>query len=361
MEIIIIEDDRSIRENLQEILEIYQYTVRAYTDGLQGLKGIQEHLPDLVICDIMTPNMDGFELLRTLKSKGETANIPFIFLTAKIERADQRKGMEMGADDYIVKPFTSEEILNAIDIRLQRLKYTETKIQNELDNKLDVFTKINSHEYNTPLNGIIGLSETLQNSLENLSQAEIKEIAMAIKSSAKRLHRTYKNFILYFQLQRGRKNKQKTSINANWLKQYVQNTLTEKAIKFNRLNDIKFSFNIQQDFETKLAADDLTYIIEELIWNALKFSAIKTEVNAHFSCDEHGFLIVISNHTNDEDDFFEKSEPFKQFHREVKEQQGSGLGLYLSKKMAEIQGWHLSQKQEAKQVSISLKIKRQTT
>ncbi len=105
MNILVIEDDSSIRENLQELLQAHGFEVQSYPDGLAGLAAIQEQLPDLVLCDIMMPKMDGYEVLQALKSSDKTANIPFIYITAKADRADQRLGMELGADDYIVKPF----------------------------------------------------------------------------------------------------------------------------------------------------------------------------------------------------------------------------------------------------------------
>lgn len=355
MEIIIIEDDQSIRENLQELLEVYGYTVRAYNNGFEGLKGIQERVPDLVVCDIMTPNMDGFEVLHTLKSKGETSNIPFIFLTAKVERADQRKGMEMGADDYIVKPFTSQEIINAIEIRLQKQKYTESKIQNELFNKLNAFAKINSHEYNTPLNGILGLSATLEDAVEQLSKSEIIEIAQAIKSSAKRLHRTFKNFIFYILLQKGELKSPESPISGQWLNDYVKTILNDKSFKFNRLNHIQFQSELDQDFSLNVPVDYLSYVIEELIWNALKFSEAETEVSVAIQKHAQGIDINFSNITKNTH-FFEKTEPFKQFNRETNEQQGSGLGLYLCKKIAEIYGWQLSEKRQGDLITLSLKI-----
>lgn len=355
MEIIIIEDDQSIRENLQEILETYDYTVRSFPDGAQGLKAIQEQVPDLVVCDIMTPFMDGFEVLKNLKSKQETANIPFIFLTAKVERSDQRRGMEMGADDYIVKPFTSGEILNAIDIRLKKQKNTAHKIQDELFNKLNALAKINSHEYNTPLNGIIGLSTALEESVDRLSKAEIVEIAQAVKSSAKRLHRTFKNFILYVLLQKGELSSQEMEVDGEWINHYVSTTLSAKALKFNRSNQIKFHSEINGNLSMQVPSDYLCYVIEELIWNALKFSASGTEVSVGIAGGTNGVKITISNATPNTS-FFEKVEPFKQFDREIQEQQGSGLGLYLSKKIAEIYGWQIQTNRQAGQISISLMI-----
>lgn len=118
--ILIIEDHDDIRESTAEILELAGYTVFTAPEGKTGVEMALEHLPDLVLCDIMMPVMDGYGVLYLLGKNAKTASIPLIFITAKAERADLRKGMEMGADDYITKPFDDMELLNAIESRLKK-------------------------------------------------------------------------------------------------------------------------------------------------------------------------------------------------------------------------------------------------
>src|SRR5690349_2753 len=98
--ILLIEDNEDLRQNTAEILELANYEVLAAENGLKGMEAAVEFHPDLIICDIMMPGLDGFEVLDALNKKGPTKSIPFIFLTAKSERKDFRKGMESGADDY---------------------------------------------------------------------------------------------------------------------------------------------------------------------------------------------------------------------------------------------------------------------
>jgi CRP-like cAMP-binding protein len=118
--ILIIEDNLDVRENTAEILELANYKVLQAENGKQGVELAQQVKPDLIICDIMMPVLDGYGVLHMLSKNPETATIPFIFLTAKAERSELRKGMEMGADDYITKPFDDIELLNAIESRLKR-------------------------------------------------------------------------------------------------------------------------------------------------------------------------------------------------------------------------------------------------
>lgn len=119
--ILLIEDNDEIRENTAEILELANYKVSAAANGKLGIEQALADKPDLIICDIMMPVLDGYGVLHLINKNPELNGIPFIFLTAKSERADFRKGMEMGADDYISKPFSDLELLNAIDSRLKKM------------------------------------------------------------------------------------------------------------------------------------------------------------------------------------------------------------------------------------------------
>ncbi|GAA4794644.1 response regulator [Olivibacter ginsenosidimutans] len=144
--ILIIEDNNDIRESTTEILELAGYEVYEATDGKSGVDLALKHVPDVILCDIMMPNLDGYGVLFLLGKHPETVNIPFIFLTAKAERADMRKAMEMGADDYLTKPFDDIELLNAIETRLKK------KASNHQDHTK--VTYINEAEQKNLLNGL---------------------------------------------------------------------------------------------------------------------------------------------------------------------------------------------------------------
>jgi len=119
--ILLIEDDMVLRENTAEILELSEYKVLTAANGKIGVSMAKEHIPDIIICDIMMPELDGYETLKTLSQHQTTKHIPFIFLSAKTERGDVRKGMNLGADDYITKPFTEDELISAIESRLAKV------------------------------------------------------------------------------------------------------------------------------------------------------------------------------------------------------------------------------------------------
>jgi CheY-like chemotaxis protein/CRP-like cAMP-binding protein len=120
--ILVIEDNLEVRENIAEILNLSGYTVLDAENGIEGVKIAKNNIPDLIICDVMMPQLDGFGTLKILQNTPETSNIPFVFLTAKSEKIDFRKGMSLGADDYLTKPFDDTDLLNAVEVRLKKSK-----------------------------------------------------------------------------------------------------------------------------------------------------------------------------------------------------------------------------------------------
>ena len=119
--VLLIEDDTTVRENTAELLELANYKIVTAANGKIGVDQARKHMPDLIVCDIMMPELDGYGVLENLSKEKTTQHIPFIFLSAKTERKDIRKGMEMGADDYLTKPFEENELINAIESRLAKV------------------------------------------------------------------------------------------------------------------------------------------------------------------------------------------------------------------------------------------------
>lgn len=118
--VLLIEDDMVLRENTAELLELSNFEVITASDGKVGLKNAKTYIPDIIVCDIMMPELDGYQVLDHLSKNSKTKSIPFIFLSAKTEHSDVRKGMNLGADDYITKPFTEDELVCAIKSRLAK-------------------------------------------------------------------------------------------------------------------------------------------------------------------------------------------------------------------------------------------------
>lgn len=142
--VLVIDDNPDIRDNTAEILELAGYRTYTAENGKVGVEVAQKEKPDVIVCDIMMPELDGYGVLHLLRKNEETQRIPFVFLTAKTERSDFRKGMEMGADDYITKPFEDIELLNAIEIRLKKAEILGNKYPASQDGINQFFQDVKS-------------------------------------------------------------------------------------------------------------------------------------------------------------------------------------------------------------------------
>jgi len=135
--VLIIEDDTVVRENTAELLELANYAVITAANGKIGITQAKKNKPDIIICDIMMPELDGYGVLKILSKEKTTKHIPFIFLTAKTERKDVRKGMDMGADDYLTKPFNETELISAIESRLAKAAIINERIEVKKNIEID--------------------------------------------------------------------------------------------------------------------------------------------------------------------------------------------------------------------------------
>ncbi len=144
--ILLIEDDPDVLENIKLLLEEENYNIVTTTNGIDGVKAAKEELPDLIICDITMPEMNGYQVLKVLSIDPQTNSIPFIFLTAKVGLQNLRKGMEIGADDYLMKPFKINELLKAIQIRLNKNYKIKGKIKETVKSQINTEKKLNEND-----------------------------------------------------------------------------------------------------------------------------------------------------------------------------------------------------------------------
>ena len=157
--ILVIEDNNEVRENIAEILELSNYRVLTAPEGKTGVETALKEKPDLIVCDIMMPVLDGYGVLHLLNKHNDTYGTPFIFLTAKSEKSDFRKGMEMGADDYITKPFDGIELLKAIEIRLQKNETLKIQAQSPVSQFLNTAATFSEQQLISDNNEIQSLAK----------------------------------------------------------------------------------------------------------------------------------------------------------------------------------------------------------
>lgn len=199
--ILVVEDDGSIRENLREMLEAEDFSVLDAADGAEGLRVALEIAPDLVVCDVNMPGLDGFQVLKGLRENPATVHIPLLFLTARADRTSLRRGMEMGAEDYLTKPFSRQELLAAVHSRLSRAESLAATYRKQLGNLRNTLARALPHEILTPLNGILGLSAILMEEFETVRRAEMLDIARGITHSGETLHQLMRRFLGYAELE----------------------------------------------------------------------------------------------------------------------------------------------------------------
>jgi two-component system, sensor histidine kinase and response regulator len=343
--ILVIEDEPQIRENIQEILQLSNFDAISAPNGVEGLELAQHQMPDLIICDIMMPELDGFSVLQALRHIRSTANIPLIFLTAKSERASLRQGMEFGANDYLTKPFEPDELIRAIQVQLERQERLDQRVQSRLNELCNSITLSLPHELHTPLNGILGMSELMIDEPEGMSVEERLEIAQAIRESALRLHRLTQNFLLYAELEIAARDKTRiqrwqSQPATSFAKSAIAEVAQQKAKQVFRLLDLKLEL---QDAPLPILEAHLRKIIEELVDNAFKFSSQGTPVQIFSDVDADGYhLQVIDQGRGMTPAQIASSRAYLQFERKLYEQQGSGLGLTIVKRLVELYEGSLS-------------------
>ena len=193
--ILVIEDEQTVRASLLDLLEAEGYEVIAAENGLIGVGLARKERPDLIICDIMMPKMDGYEVLTALHQEPLLATIPFIFLTAKADKSELREGMVLGADDYLTKPFTRLELFAAITTRLDKQALLSTQIYQKLEALSHNLASSLPQEVSAPLALIHNLSQLLELGATQASQ--VSQIGAQIEEAAKDLSSFIQRFLLF--------------------------------------------------------------------------------------------------------------------------------------------------------------------
>lgn len=345
---LVIEDDEDIRRNICDILEMEGYHSESAADGLLGLRQAQHLLPDLIICDIMMPGLDGYGVLAELRRDPMTAAIPFIFLSARSSRDDLRHGMELGANDYVTKPFTTRDLLAAIDARLTQQAAITRQFQAKFDDLRDNLSLMMPHELRTPLVGILGGAEFLKDDWENMNRAEVNHLLDIVTVSGRRLARLVENHLLLADLMRLRDAARTDSI--PWLRAahtpntrtVIENAALNAATSAQRLPDLKLTLNDLDD--VPVLNQHLDKIVAELVDNACKFSPKGSPVSVAGQMLPTGDvrLAITDQGRGLKPAQIANIGAYQQFERKTYEQQGAGLGLTLARLLAELYGGDLS-------------------
>lgn len=337
--ILLIEDDVTLRTEIATILSLEDFEVKEAPNGEIGLSIAEEFLPDLVLCDIMMPVMDGTEVLSRIRSSRFNQLTEFIFITALAERENVRMGMEKGADDYLVKPFTREELLRAINSRIGIAARREEKAETNMNELREKILTLVPHEMRTPLHAIIGFSQIIKEEATRSGLTRIADLACYIQGSGQQLLKLTNRYNKYVEAQATVKKEGETDIYINTVK-LITDTAKAIAVIFNREDDLNISL---ENSVVMISEDKLKTIISELVDNAFKFSHAGTPVNISGEIVGNMYVITIADAGRGiEREDIKKIGAFQQFERKQYEQQGSGLGLITSRLIIELAGGSLA-------------------
>lgn len=338
--VLVIDDTEEIRMIITESLNLYGFITLSAEDGGTGIEMARRHIPDVIICDINMPNMDGYATLTALRQEEATATIPFVFLSGASDKINMRRGMELGADDYLTKPFTHKELMAAVGARLEKQADLQRQSEKKLDELRGNITMALPHELRTPLNGILGLANIMIDDYASMPPEEVLESAKYIHESASRLHRLIENFLLHSQIELMASEKKKIETASNSTPLAIEQTIPEIARKVAARFKREADLVLEAGCGTLLIpADHFKKIVEELIDNAFKFSEAGKHVRISTSMSGHSFLLTIQDQgrgmTREQ---LSAIGPHMQFQRKTFEQQGSGLGLIIAKRLTELLG-----------------------
>ncbi len=342
--VLVIDDTPEIRMIIEETLNMFGFNTVLAEDGETGVLMARKHLPDLIICDVQMPKLDGFGTLAQLRAHESTATIPFMFLTGQVERPNMRRGMEMGADDYLTKPFTPSELLAAVNARLEKIAEIERKSEKKLDELRGKITLTMPHELRTPLNGIMGLASLLIDGHQDMNPAELLDNARMIHLSAERLHRLIENFLAYGQIELMAKDAKTILATASSSTTPTAPIITDAAnavaARWKRESDLRLEV---RDCTVPVISESLQKVVEEFVDNAFKFSDPGTPVRVIAGgLDQTFSLHVLNSGRGMTAEQISKIGPHMQFEREHYEQQGAGLGLIIAKRLTELNGGSFS-------------------
>ena len=339
--ILVIDDEPTVRGMVARILRKAGYDPVEAADGEEGVALARECLPAMILCDVLMPRQDGYETLVKLQNDSPTSTIPFIFMTGKGEMGDLRKGMNFGADDYLTKPFTRQQLLDAVHIRLAKRAKIELANQKRMDELRGKIMYVLPHELRTPLTAVLGLAELLACDAEDMEAARVAEVAQGILDSGERLSRVIENYLIYSQIEliasdpQGLEDLRSRSTDA------VAESITAAAraagAKAGRLEDMDLA--IEESLSVAISEDNLRKIVEELTDNACKFSPTGSPVRIMgrrgMECYQVQICDVGRGMAEDE---VTRIGAYSQFRRETFEQPGTGLGLVIAKRLAELHG-----------------------
>ncbi|MFN9608806.1 MAG: response regulator [Pseudanabaena sp.] len=341
--ILLIEDNPNVLQNTSRMLQAEGYMVITANNGRQGLDMAQQHIPSLIICDIMMPEIDGYGVISALRNNPATTAIPFIFLSAKSDKNDFRQGMELGSDDYLTKPFTRDELLGAINAQFKKQEIINSYYKQELDNLCGNISKSLPHQLLFPAIEVMGLADILVKNYHAMEAHEVPDIGKRIRKAGRNMHEMVKKFLLYAELESTEKNAEWMSQIRNSKTTFFDNEISSCARKiaehYNRISDLVVEI---KDETIQISDSYLNVIAKEIIDNGFKFSPEGTTVSVSGSSNQTEYCLCVTDHGQGLEPVQVASfGDYMKFEKKLYIQQGAGLGLAIAKRLIELHGGRL--------------------
>ena len=345
--ILIIEDEVGLLEEIADLLSLEGHKTISAHNGQEGVVLARSHLPDLIICDIMMPEMDGYDVLETLQQETETDAIPFIFLTAQATSQQMRQGMNLGADDYIFKPFQHWDLLNAVETRLIRSeRYQEASDSRAQHEKSNLIKHI-AHELRNPLTGMKLASSILLQQLSTIDHSDLGDLLETHQHGERRMSHLITQLLIESKLQTHELTRDSLRESAKKIPIW---TLLTGAVEQGRSRaTTQDAIHIDIEVESNDAViygdvDLLKHALSEIIANAIDFSPIDKSVYIRQQVDDDMLHISVFDDGAgmNESQIKRALMPFTHSSMVQTSNRRLGLGLSIARQLVELHGGQLN-------------------
>jgi signal transduction histidine kinase len=350
--ILIVEDDAALLAGLREVLELAGYRVVTADHGVAGLAALETFTPDLIISDIMMPKMDGYRFFGEVRARPAWLGLPFIFLTAKGEKTDVRRGKQLGVDDYITKPFDEEDLLVAVRAKLDRRAQLQAAHDRQIGDFKRTILNTLHHEFRTPLTYITTYTELLRDSGAEVSADDLVQYLRGLQTGSERLRRLVEDFILLVEIQSGaaRETYERRRDVLHNLSSILHGVLTKYGARA-AARGVELISDVPAQLPPVLADPEyLTTAVSRLVDNAIKFCKREGgRVTLAARADKERLVLQVKDDGigMESDQLSKIFDTFYQIDRARMEQQGIGSGLAIARGLITLHGGTLAVESQA--------------